>query len=49
MESKIYRKDPPCQSVGIRHTSEPVENENATKVRLIKVKEMVLEQAHSFK
>ena len=25
------------------------ENENATKVRLIKVKEMVLEQAHSFK
>ena len=25
------------------------ENENATKVRLLKVKEMVLEQAHNFR
>ena len=25
------------------------ENENATKVRLLKVKEMVLQQAHNFK
>ena len=25
------------------------ENENATKVRLLKVKEMVLEQAHNYK
>ena len=38
-----YKENPPAINLGFSN------NKNATKVRLLKVKEMVLQEAHNYK